>query len=82
MNEELLQNETLTMADLEEHFDDANPWNVVADYMEKTGLQYQIDEFNSGEEFINSGFEILKYTMIFLDINMDKMDVVYNNAPD
>jgi len=46
----------------------------VADYMEKTGLQYQIDEFNSGEEFINSGFEILQYTMIFLDINMDKMD--------
>ena len=29
MSEELLQNET--MADLEEHFDDANPWNMVAD---------------------------------------------------
>ena len=24
-----------TMADLEEHFDDANPWNLVKDYMEK-----------------------------------------------
>ena len=23
------------MADYEEHFDDANPWNIVADYMEK-----------------------------------------------
>lgn len=33
MSEELLQTET--MADLEEHFDDANPWNLVADYMEK-----------------------------------------------
>ena len=33
MSEELLQNET--MADLEEHFDDANPWNMVADYLEK-----------------------------------------------
>ncbi len=33
MNEELLQTET--MADLEEHFDDANPWNIVTDYMEK-----------------------------------------------
>ena len=31
MNEELLQNETLTMADLEEPFDDANTWNVVVD---------------------------------------------------
>ncbi len=33
MSEELLQAET--MADLEEHFDDANPWNLVADYLEK-----------------------------------------------
>ena len=33
MSEELLQAET--MADLEEHFDDANPWNRVADYLEK-----------------------------------------------
>ena len=35
MSEELLHEETqnegtpVTMADLEEHFDDANPWNVV-----------------------------------------------------
>lgn len=43
MSEELLQEETktentageVTMADLEEHFDDANPWNVVQSYMEK-----------------------------------------------
>lgn len=33
MSEELLQTET--MADYEEHFDDANPWNIVVDYMEK-----------------------------------------------
>ncbi len=33
MSEELLQAET--MADLEEHFDDANPWNIVADYLDK-----------------------------------------------
>ena len=30
MSEELLQQET--MADYEEHFDDANPWNIVTDY--------------------------------------------------
>ncbi len=39
MSEELLQEELEkepeTMDDLEEHFDDANPWNVVASYMEK-----------------------------------------------
>lgn len=33
MSEELLQTET--MADLEEHFDDANPWNMVLGYLEK-----------------------------------------------
>lgn len=33
MSEEVLQTET--MADLEEHFDDANPWNLIADYLEK-----------------------------------------------
>ena len=49
MNKELLQNETLTMADLEEHFDDANPWNVVADYMEKgTVLPVKIEGIVNG----------------------------------
>ena len=49
MNEELLQNEPLTMADLEEHFDDANPWNVVADYMEKkTVLTVKIEGIVNG----------------------------------
>ena len=33
MSEELLKQET--MADYEDHFDDANPWNMVVDYMEK-----------------------------------------------
>lgn len=38
MSEELLQEETQTMADLEEHFDDANPWNVVTSYMENNTI--------------------------------------------
>ena len=33
MSEELLHTES--MADYEDHFDDANPWNIVTDYMEK-----------------------------------------------
>ena len=33
MSEELFKQET--MADYEEHFDDANPWNIVVDYKEK-----------------------------------------------
>lgn len=33
-NEQLIEN-TESMADYEEHFDDANPWNIVKDYLEK-----------------------------------------------
>ena len=49
MNEELLQNETLTMADLEDHFDDANPWNMVTSYMENgTILKVKIEGIENG----------------------------------
>ena len=53
MSEELLQegiqNEPQTMADLEEHFDDANPWNVVANYMEKgTVLPVKVEGIVNG----------------------------------
>lgn len=48
MSEELLK-EDLTMADLEEHFDDANPWNVVRSYMEKkTVLPVKIEGIVNG----------------------------------
>ena len=53
MSEELLQEETQTeetMADLEGHFDDANPWNLVKSYMDnKTVLSVKI------EGIVNSG---------------------------
>lgn len=48
MSEELLQEET-TMAELEEHFDDANPWNVVQSYMEnKTILPVKVEGIVNG----------------------------------
>ena len=47
MSEELLQAQT--MADLEEHFDDANPWNIVTDYMgKKTVLTLKIEGVVNG----------------------------------
>lgn len=47
MSEELLQTET--MADLEEHFDDANPWNIVADYLDKkTVLPVKVEGIVNG----------------------------------
>ena len=63
MSEELLHEETqnegtpVTMADLEEHFDDANPWNVVKSYMEKgTVLPVKVEGFaNRGAIAIDEG---------------------------
>lgn len=50
MSEELLKEDNnLTMADLEEHFDDANPWNVVKSYMEqKTVLPVKVEGIVNG----------------------------------
>lgn len=48
MSEELLQ-EDVTMADLEEHFDDANPWNIVKSYMDNgTVLPVKIEGIVNG----------------------------------
>lgn len=48
MSEELMQQEE-TMADYEEHFDDANPWNVVQRYMEEgTVLPVKIEGIVNG----------------------------------
>ena len=62
MSEELLHEETqnegtpVTMADLEEHFDDANPWNVVKSYMEKgTVLPVKVE----GIAWIHPGIQII-----------------------
>lgn len=49
MSEELLQEETQTMADLEEHFDDANPWNLIASYKENgTVLPVKVEGIVNG----------------------------------
>ena len=47
MSEEQLQTET--MADYEEHFDDANPWNRVTEYMERgTVLPVKVEGIVNG----------------------------------
>lgn len=49
MSEELLQEETQTMADLEEHFDYANPWNLIASYKENgTVLPVKVEGIVNG----------------------------------
>lgn len=49
INTEAVPEEELTMADLEDHFDDANPWNRVLSYMEKqTVLPVKIEGIVNG----------------------------------
>ena len=38
--------------------------------MGQTGMVYQIDEFQSGEELLCQGIELVKYQVVFLDVNM------------
>lgn len=40
-------------------------------YLDGCQLPYSIDDFSSGEEFYEKGFEILKYDVFFLDINLN-----------
>lgn len=49
MDNEQVKTTTETMADLEAHFDDANPWNIVTRYMEeKTVLHVTIEGIVNG----------------------------------
>ena len=43
-------------------------------YMDENGCPCEIDEFESGNEFINLGINMTKYDIVFLDINMDEID--------
>lgn len=47
---------------------------ILIDYMDKTGGLYEIDEFESGKDFVSLGIGIVKYKIVFLDINMDELD--------
>lgn len=47
---------------------------ILIEYMDKKGILYEIDEFESGKDFVNLGIEIVKYKIVFLDINMDELD--------
>ncbi|MDE6640436.1 MAG: LytTR family DNA-binding domain-containing protein [Acetatifactor sp.] len=49
---------------------------LVQNYMIEKGYALQIDTFQSGEEFISLGIGMFKYNIVFLDINMDKVDGV------
>ncbi len=47
---------------------------LISDYMMVKGLVYEIDIYTSGEALVDLGIEIVKYTAVFLDINMENID--------
>lgn len=47
---------------------------LLSNYMVEKGLVFEIDIYGSGEALIELGIEIIKYTAVFLDINMEKVD--------
>ena len=49
---------------------------LVSSYMMEKGLVFEIDTYSSGEALVELGIEVVRYTVVFLDINMDKVDGV------
>ena len=47
---------------------------LISGYMMEKGLIFEIDTYSSGEALIDLGIEVVQYTVIFLDINMKKVD--------
>lgn len=47
---------------------------LLSGYMMEKGLVFEIDTYSSGEALVDLGIEIVQYTAVFLDINMEKMD--------
>lgn len=47
---------------------------LISDYLIERGLVFEIDIYSSGEALVELGIELIKYTAIFLDINMDKAE--------
>lgn len=47
---------------------------ILMQYLEERHIDFEIELFSSGREFVELGVEMLQYQIIFLDINMKQMD--------
>ena len=47
---------------------------LLSSYLVEKDLAFEIDIYDSGEALIDLGIDVIKYTIIFLDINMKKVD--------
>ncbi|MDE5597329.1 MAG: response regulator, partial [Lachnospiraceae bacterium] len=48
--------------------------NLLEGYLGRRELQYELHLFLSGEEFLRQCENSVKFDIVFLDINMDKID--------
>lgn len=46
----------------------------VGDYLIKKEVSYEIDTYSSGKDLLELSLDVVKYTVIFLDINMEGID--------
>ena len=59
--------------------DDENPFRdylkgIIGEILKERQIDFVIDSFSSGKEFVKLNIDMAKYHIIFLDINMDDMD--------
>lgn len=47
---------------------------VIAEYLLQRGYKVQFDQYISGEELLSQGRKVAQYDIIFLDVNMDKLN--------
>jgi DNA-binding LytR/AlgR family response regulator len=47
---------------------------LISGYMMEKGLIFEVDTYNSGEALVELGVGVVRYTVVFLDINMEKID--------
>ena len=47
---------------------------LISNYMVEKGLVFEIDTYSSGEALVELGLGVMRYTVVFLDINMEKID--------
>lgn len=53
--------------------------DILIEYMNENDILYEIDEFESGKDFISLGINLAKYDIVFLDVNMDELDAISLN---
>lgn len=47
---------------------------LISGYMMEKDFIFEIDTYNSGEALVKLGVGVVRYTIVFLDINMEKID--------